>query len=79
MEKRRTRIAGAIAVGIAAAFSMPSQVAAADGDTGLQFYGHLDLSFDVITKGIAEGGAGNNPPATGKTGWQPDISSKPNT
>jgi predicted porin len=74
MEKR-TRIAGEIALGIAAAFSMPSQVAAADGDTGLQFYGHLDLSFDVITKGIAEGGSGQNPPATGKTGWQPDISS----
>jgi len=75
MEKRRTRIAGAIAVGIATAFGLPSQVAAADGDTGLQFYGHLDLSFDVLTKGIAEGGLGQNPPPTGKTGWQPDISS----
>src|SRR5262249_34352521 len=34
-----------------------------------------DLSFDVLTKGIAEGGSGQNPPAVGKTGWQPDISS----
>jgi predicted porin len=41
----------------------------------LQFYGHLDLSVDGASKGIKEGGAGQNPPATGKTGWQTDISS----
>ena len=75
MEKRRTRIVGAIALGVAAAFSAAPQIATAQSDTGLQFYGHLDLSFDVITKGIAEGGKGNNPPAVGKNGWQPDISS----
>jgi predicted porin len=76
MEKRKTqKIAGVIALGVAAAFSAAPQIAAAQSDTGLQFYGHLDLSFDVLTKGIAEGGAGQNPPATGKTGWQPDISS----
>jgi predicted porin len=75
MEKRKTPITGVIALGVAAAFSVAPQIAAAQSDTGLQFYGHFDLSFDVLTKGIAEGGAGNNPPATGKTGWQPDISS----
>jgi predicted porin len=74
MEKRGARIGSAIAVGLAAAFSLP-QVALADGDTALQFYGHLDLSVDGATKGIKEGGAGQNPPATGKTGWQTDVSS----
>jgi predicted porin len=76
MEKRKTqKIVGVIALGVAAAFIAAPQIAAAQSDTGLQFYGHLDLSFDVLTKGIAEGGAGQNPPATGKTGWQPDVSS----
>jgi predicted porin len=69
MEQRRTGIASAIAVGVAAAFSLPSQVIAADGDSTLQFYGHLDLSVDYITKGI------NDPAAVGKLGWQPDVSS----
>jgi predicted porin len=73
MERRRTRIA--FAVGAALAFSLPLQVAAADGDTGVQFYGHLDLSVDGATKGIKEGGAGQNPAPTGKTGWQTDVSS----
>jgi predicted porin len=68
-------MAGAIALGVAAAFGAPSRVAAADGDSTLQFYGHLDLSVDGATKGIKEGGAGNNPPAVGKTGWQADVSS----
>lgn len=75
MEKRKTWMAGAIALGVAAVFGAPSQVAAADGDSTLQFYGHLDLSVDGATKGIKEGGSANNPPATGKTGWQTDVSS----
>jgi predicted porin len=75
MEKRKTLTAGAIALGVAAVFGAPSQVAAADGDSTLQFYGHLDLSVDGATKGIKEGGSGQNPPATGKTGWQTDVSS----
>jgi predicted porin len=74
MKMRKTPIASAIALGVAAAFGAPAQVAAAD-DTTVQFYGHFDLSVDGATKGIKEGGAGNNPPATGKTGWQADISS----
>jgi predicted porin len=69
MEKRGARIASAIAVGVSAAFSLPSQVAAADGDSTLQFYGHLDLSVDGATKGIKD------PAAVGKVGWQTDVSS----
>src|SRR5262249_5164583 len=55
--------------GVSAALSTPLQVAAADGDTGIQFYGHLDLSVDYITKGITD------PAAVGKLGWQPDVCS----
>jgi predicted porin len=69
MEKRKTLMAGAIALGVAAVFGAPSQVAAADGDNTVQFYGHLDLSVDGATKGIKD------PAAVGKTGWQTDVSS----
>jgi predicted porin len=75
MSKREALMASAIAVGVAAAFGVPSQVAAADGDSTLQFYGHLDLSVDAASKGIKEGGAGQNPAPTGRTGWQTDVSS----
>jgi len=69
-------MASAIALGVAAAFGAPSQVVAADGDSTLQFYGHLDLSIDNITKGQKEGGSGQNPaPQGGRYGWQWDISS----
>jgi len=74
MEKRRT-IVGAIALGVAAAFSAAPQIAAAQSDTALQFYGHLDVSVDGATKGLKEGGAANNPPPQGRAGWQTDISS----
>jgi predicted porin len=72
MEKRKIQ-RSLIALGVAAALGTPLQAAAQD--TGIQFYGHLDLSFDVITKGIKEGGSGQNPAPVGKVGWQPDISS----
>jgi predicted porin len=75
MSKREALMASPIAVGVAAAFGVPSQVAAADGDSTLQFYGHLDLSVDAASKGIKEGGAGQNPAPTGRTGWQTDVSS----
>src|SRR5712692_6674998 len=73
MDKRKILAAGATALVVAVAFSAPSPVVAAD--TSVQFYGHLDLSVDDATKGIKEGGAGQNPPAVGKVGWQADISS----
>ena len=77
MEKRKTLKVSAVAMAVAAAFCAPTMVAAADGDTAVQLYGHLDLSVDDATKGIQQGGSGQNPaPTPGtKTGWQPDISS----
>src|SRR5215471_2171221 len=67
--KRKTPIISAVALSVAAVFGAPSRVAAADGDSTLQFYGHFDLSFDVVTKGISDSAA------QGKLGWQPQVSS----
>src|SRR6266850_8085311 len=75
MDKRKILAVKATVLAVAAAFGAPSPVVAADGDTALQFYGHLDLSIDDITKGIKEGGAGQNPAPVGKVGWQADVSS----
>jgi predicted porin len=72
MEKRKIQTS-LIALGVAAALGTPLQAAAQD--TGIQFYGHFDLSFDVMNKGIKEGGSGQNPAPIGSVGWQPDISS----
>src|SRR6266481_1946045 len=65
--KRRKILAATATALVAAAFGGTSPVIAAD--TSVQFYGHLDLSIDDITKGIKES------TAVGKVGWQPDISS----
>src|SRR6266478_6863969 len=73
MKRRKILAVNATALVAAAAFSASSPVVAAD--TSVQFYGHLDLSVDDITKGIKQGGAGQNPAPVGKVGWQPDISS----
>src|SRR6267378_1696464 len=67
MKRRKILAVNATALVVAAAFSASSPVVAAD--TSVQFYGHLDLSIDDITKGIKES------TAVGKVGWQPDISS----
>jgi predicted porin len=67
MKRRKLLAVNATALVAAAAFSASSPVVAAD--TSVQFYGHLDLSIDDITKGIKES------TAVGKVGWQPDISS----
>jgi predicted porin len=67
MKRRKILAAGATALVVAAAFGAPSPAVAAD--TSVQFYGHLDLSIDDITKGIKD------PTAVGKTGWQADVSS----
>jgi predicted porin len=71
--RRKILAANATALVVAAAFGAPSPAVAAD--TSVQFYGHLDLSIDDITKGIKEGGAGQNPAPVGKVGWQSDVSS----
>jgi predicted porin len=67
MKRRKILAANATALVVAAAFGAPSSVVAAD--TSVQFYGHLDLSIDDITKGIKD------PTAVGKLGWQADVSS----
>ena len=67
MKRRSILAVNATALVVAAAFSASSPANAAD--TSLQFYGHLDLSIDDITKGIKES------TAVGKVGWQADISS----
>src|SRR5882672_7657248 len=73
MKRRKILAAGATALVVAAAFGAPSPAVAQN--TSVQFYGHLDLSIDDITKGIKEGGAGQNPAPVGKVGWQADVSS----
>src|SRR5712691_12386687 len=69
MEKQKAFAVKAAVLAVAAAFGAPSPAVAADGDTSVQFYGHLDLSVDDATKGI------KNPAAMGKLGWQADVSS----
>ena len=66
MKRRSILAVNATALVVAAAFSASSPANAAD--TSLQFYGHLDLSIDDITKGIKES------TAVGKVGWQADVS-----
>src|SRR6266705_6742987 len=67
MKRRKILAASATAVVVAAAFSASSPAVAQN--TSVQFYGHLDLSIDDITKGIKD------PTAVGKVGWQADVSS----
>src|SRR5437867_310981 len=69
MDKRKILAVKASVLAVAAIFGAPSPVLAADGDTSVQLYGHLDLSIDGATKGIKD------PTAVGKLGWQADISS----
>ena len=74
MKPNRIALACALAFGAGSAFAQEAgtPVTAA---SSVQLYGHLDLSYDVITKGIAgkTDAAGNT--AMGKLGWQDDISS----
>jgi len=77
MKRRKILAASATALAVAAAFSTPSHVVAADAlatDTTVQLYGHLDLSIDDATKGLSAR-ASSPHPLTGKMGWQADISS----
>ncbi len=67
MKRRKILAVNATALVVAAALGATSPVIAAD--TSVQFYGHLDLSVDDITKGIKD------PTAVGKLGWQADVSS----
>jgi predicted porin len=69
MEKQKAFAVKAAVLAVAAAFGAPLHAIAADGDTAVQVYGHLDLSVDEATKGIKD------PAAVGKLGWQADVSS----
>src|SRR5712664_3327242 len=71
MKISRVALAVALAFGAGGALAQGVPVTAA---TSVQLYGHLDLSVDAATKGIAGRTAGGVP-ADGRLGWQPDISS----
>jgi predicted porin len=71
MKLSRIALACALAFGTSGALAQGTPVTAA---TSVQLYGHLDLSVDAATKGIAGRTAGGVP-ADGRLGWQPDISS----
>src|SRR5713101_9487101 len=74
MKPSRIALACALAFGAGGALAQEAgtPVTAA---TSVQLYGHLDLSYDVITKGIAGKTDATGTTATGKLGWQDDISS----
>ena len=81
MKKRKEVAIKAAILAVAAAFGAPSPVVAAGpvtSDTEVQLYGHLDLSVDDATKGIAgrnNSGPGGPGPAMGRLGWQSDVAS----
>jgi len=69
------RIAVAVALAMAGGSALGQQAAApVTAESSVQIYGHLDLSIDTLTKGIAGKTSGGNT-ATGKLGYQDDISS----
>jgi predicted porin len=72
MKTGRIAIACALAALAGGAFAQGTPVVA---DTSVQLYGHLDLSYDVVTKGIAGKTDANGNTATGKLGWLDDVSS----
>src|SRR3989441_2960894 len=74
------RTAVAVALAMAGGSALGQQAAApVTAETSVQIYGHLDVSIDDITKGIAGKTTTVAPvatiPATGKLGYQSDISS----
>jgi predicted porin len=73
MRTARIVVACTLACGAGGAFAQASTPVVAESQ--VQLYGHLDLSYDVITKGIAGKTDASGNPAVGKLGWQDDISS----
>src|SRR5207302_9208357 len=76
MKLGRRAVACALAFGAGGALAQ-STGSAVTAETFIQLYGHLDLSVDYLTKGINPGQVGpfGTNPATGKLGWQADVSS----
>ena len=69
------RIAVAVALAMVGGSALGQQAAApVTAESSVQIYGHLDLSIDTLTKGISGKTSGGNT-ATGKLGYQDDISS----
>src|SRR6266581_612235 len=81
MRKRREQMKmSRIALACAVAFGAGSALAQEAGTpvtaaTFVQLYGHLDLSADYLTKGIAGKTDSTGNTAMGKLGWQSDVSS----
>jgi len=70
------RTAVAVALALAGGSALGQQAAApVTSETSVQIYGHLDVSIDDITKGIAGKTNAGGATATGKLGYQSDISS----
>ena len=75
MKQQRCALACALAFTATGAFAQASTpTTAVVADTLVQLYGHLDLSIDDLSKGIA-GKTQSGNTATGRLGYQPDISS----
>ncbi|HZS66226.1 MAG TPA: hypothetical protein VFA72_03885, partial [Burkholderiales bacterium] len=79
MNRHRCALACALAFATTGAFAQGSApTTAVVADTLIQLYGHLDVSIDTATKGIKAADTNapfGSTPATGRLGWQPDISS----
>jgi predicted porin len=73
MRTARIVVACALACGAGSVLAQASTPVVSE--SLVQLYGHLDLSYDVITKGIAGKTDASGNPAVGKLGWQDDISS----
>lgn len=74
MRTTRIVVACALACGACNTFAQ-SAGTPVTAQTSVQLYGHLDLSYDVLSKGIAGKTDASGNPAVGKLGWQDDISS----
>jgi len=69
------RIAVAVALAMAGGSALGQQATPVTAESSIQIYGHLDLSIDTLTKGIAGKTNAGGSTATGKLGYQDDISS----
>src|SRR3979490_2905205 len=69
------RTAVAVALAMAGGSALGQQAVPVTAESSIQIYGHLDLSIDTLTKGIAGKTNAGGATATGKLGYQDDISS----
>src|ERR1700704_5755912 len=69
------RTAVVVALAMTGGGALGQQATPVTAESSIQIYGHLDLSIDTITKGIAGKTNAGGATATGKLGYQDDISS----